>query len=505
MPNSDIDRRSLGRYLALGALPAAGSTRGLHNILDHGAVPGQRLNTAAIQKAVDLCSQSGGGIVFVPPGVYLSGTIVLKSGVTLHLAPGAVLRGSTNLEDYPSRIPAMRSYTDNYTDKSLIYAENARDVGIEGRGAIDGQGASFKGPYKVRPYTLRFIACRNVWISDVSIKDSPMWVQHYLGCENVSIRNIEVRSRVNQNNDGIDIDCCDRVRISDCDIWSGDDAIVLKSTADRPCREVAISNCILSSACNALKMGTETNGGFENIAISNCTIYDTRLAAIALEIVDGGTMDRVAISNITMKNVGAPIFVRLGDRARPFQEGGPRPSMGRMRNLTISNVEATGCSRTGCALAGLPGHPIENLTIENVRLSFAGGAGNQDGALEVPEHPDKYPEFHMFGRVLPAYAFFARHLKNLKLRNVESGFAEKDGRPALVCEDVDGLELAAANLAVDPGSGACVRLKEVKNVFVHACRAAPSGSPFVHAGGCEGLHFAANEVSRARGEMETAG
>ena len=242
------------------------------NVLDHGAVgDGVRMNTTAIQSAVDACSKRGGA-VFFPPGAYLSGTIVLKSGVTLHLSPGSVLRGSTRLADYPSRVPAMRSYADNYTDKSLIYAENVHDVGIEGRGVIDGQGGAFKGDYKLRPYTLRFIGCRNVWVSDVALRDSPMWVQHYLGCENVSIRGVEVRSRVNLNNDGIDIDSCERVRISDCDVWTGDDSIVLKSTTARPCKDVVITNCILSSLCNALKMGTESNGGFENTAISNCTI-----------------------------------------------------------------------------------------------------------------------------------------------------------------------------------------------------------------------------------------
>ena len=162
------------------------------------------------------------------------------------------------------------------------------------------------------------------------MRDSPMWVQHYLDCEGVSIRDVTVRSRVNHNNDGIDIDGCRRVRISDCDIWSGDDAIVLKSTFAGPCRDVTVTNCVISSNCNALKLGTESNGGFENIVMSNCTIYDNRLAGIALEMVDGGTLDRVIVSNIVMNKVGAPIFMRLGNRARPYTENGPRPGMGQL-------------------------------------------------------------------------------------------------------------------------------------------------------------------------------
>ncbi|MFB3828683.1 MAG: glycoside hydrolase family 28 protein, partial [Bryobacteraceae bacterium] len=199
------------------------------NVRDHGAAgDGNRLDTMALQAAIDACARAGGGAVLLPPGRYLSGTLFLKSHVTLWLDPGATLLGSKDLNHYPVTVQKPRSYTDNYTDKSLIYAEDCENIGIAGRGTIDGQGAAFKGPYKVRPYMIRVINCRDVAIDGVAIKDSPMWVQHYLGCEGVAIRGITVRSRVNRNNDGIDIDACSRVRISDCDIWSGDDAIVLK-------------------------------------------------------------------------------------------------------------------------------------------------------------------------------------------------------------------------------------------------------------------------------------
>lgn len=412
-------------------------------VRDFGAVgDGVRLDTAAIQRAIDACAAAGGGTLHFPAGRYLTGTLFLKSRVTLEIEAGAVLLGSRKLADYPATVPALRSYTDNYTDKSLIYAEKAEDIGIRGRGAIDGQGAAFEGPYKVRPYMMRIVQCRNVSVTGVTMRDSPMWVQHYLDCESVAIRGIHVRSRVNHNNDGIDIDGCRRVRISDCDIWSGDDAIVLKSTFAGPCRDVAISNCVVSSNCNALKLGTESNGGFENIVISNCTVYDTRLAGLALEIVDGGTLDRVIASNIVMNKVGAPVFVRLGNRARPWVEGGPRPAMGRFRNVLISGIEATGCGPTGCALAGLPDHPIEDVTLENVRLAFVGGG--KPRAEEVPEYPDKYPEFRMFGS-LPAYGLYCRHARRLSLRNVRTSVAAADARPALVCDDVKDLDLKGFN------------------------------------------------------------
>ena len=268
-----------------------------------------------------ICAEAGGGIVSFPAGTYLTGTLFLRSRITCHLEAGAILLGSTDLRDYPAQTPEFRSYTDvNYVDKSLLYAENLRDIAIVGRGTIDGQGeadAYRKKPYKERPYLIRMIECQNVTVKDITLRDSPMWVQHYLACVNVNIDGITVHSIVNQNNDGIDIDCCDRVRISNCDIVSGDDAIVLKSTAPRPCQRVTISNCTISSHCNALKCGTESTGGFKDITISNCTVYDTRLGGLALELVDGGILDRVSVSNITMTNTGGAIFIRLGNRVGP--------------------------------------------------------------------------------------------------------------------------------------------------------------------------------------------
>ena len=307
----------------------------------------------------------------------------------LYLEAGAVLEGSKNLDDYPVTVPDVRSYTDNYTDRSLIYGEGLENIAITGQGTLDGNGASFKPSddlrkkdlfqwYKVRPYMIRIINCKDILIRDVTIINSPMWVQHYLACEDVNIDGITVNSRVNNNNDGIDIDGCNKVRISNCDIISGDDAIVLKSTLDKPCNNVTITNCVISSNCNAFKLGTETNGGFQNITLSNCTIYDTRLSGITLQMVDGGTLDRVSISNVTMNNVGTAIFIRLGNRARPYSENDPKiytnregvnknipkPGMGKLSDVIISNIQADNVGNTGCSITGLPGYPVENITLD---------------------------------------------------------------------------------------------------------------------------------------------
>jgi hypothetical protein len=444
----------------------------LYDVRGFGAkADGQTLCTQAIQAAVDKCAAGGGGTVYLPPGSFLSGTIYLKTGVTLHLDTGCTLLGSTSLQDYPPTVPAFRSYTDNYTDKSLIYGEKLERIAVTGRGVLDGQGAAFKGPYKVRPYMIRFIECRDVAVDGVTIRNSPMWVQHYLACDDVRISGIMVKSHVNANNDGIDIDSCRRVTITGCNIDSGDDAVVLKSCSARPCQDVVVSGCVLRSTCNALKMGTESNGGFRNVVLTGCAIYDTRLAGVALEIVDGGVMDRIIVSDLTMTGVGAPIFLRLGNRARPFQEGMAAPGLGSMKNITIANIEATGANPTGCAIAGLPEARIENLTLSNIRLSFAGGGTAEQATRTIPEVPEKYPEYGMFGR-LPAYGLYCRHVDGLKLANVQLQVAGADQRHALVLEDVQNASLDGIDAAWSSGSASSLHLANSRDVLVRGCRPA---------------------------------
>lgn len=476
----------------------------VYNVLDYKAKgDGVTLNTKAIQSAIDACSKSGGGTVIFPAGRYVSGTIYLKSNVSLCLESGSVLEGSKNLDDYPVTISKVRSYTDNYTNKSLIYAEDLENISITGKGLIDGNGAWFKVEnmdnsdelrkkddfafYKYRPYLIRMINCRNILVRDVTIINSPMWVQHYLLCEDVNIEGIKVNSRVNHNNDGIDIDGCQRVRISNCDIISGDDAIVLKSTLNIPCKNVTITNCVLSSDCNAFKLGTETNGGFENIVLSNCTIYDTPLAAITLQLVDGGTLDRVSISNVTMDNVGAAIFIRLGNRARPFIENGEKPGMGSLSHVIIDNIQATHVGPAGCSITGLPGYMAEDITLSNISLSFEGGGTADLAEREIPEVPSAYPEFEMFGK-LPAYGFYCRHCNNISFNNIDLRYDKKEARPAFVCDDVSDLQLTGIKAITDI-LAPVMQFSSVKNAMIRSCRTYEGNGTFLLLKGNENLHL----------------
>lgn len=476
---------------------------------------GNTLDTAAIQSAIDACASAGGGTVYFPAGTYLSGTITFKSHVALYLEAGAMLLGSTSLDDYPVTIPEYRSYTDNYTERSLIYAENVENISILGRGTIDGQGAAFKerrtqeNPYKMRPYMIRVIQSRDVTVRDITIRNSPMWVQHYLACEDVLIDGITVNSNVAGNNDGIDIDSCRRVRIANCNIYSGDDAIVLKATSDRPCQDVTITNCNLSSHCNAFKLGTESNGGFQNIALSNSSIFDTRLAGIALEMVDGGTLERVSINNIVIQNVGAAIFMRLGNRARPYLSKGPggsrgtwerepdleRPGIGSFRKVIISNVQAIGVDNVGCSITGLAEHPVEDITLENIRIRFAGGVAADLPKRDVPELEEAYPEYKMFG-TLPAYGFYVRHADDVRFENVDLEYEKRDERPAFVFDDVKNLTLTHVDGMVEEQAPAFIQMKGVNDAMVTNCQPTRSMDVFIQAETSRGISIMNNVFTR---------
>ncbi len=495
---------------------AAANPNAVHSVKDFGAVgDGVAKDTEAIQSAVDATSNAGGGTVYLPPGVYLSGTIFMKNNVVFHLEAGATLLGSTDLADYPSIMPEFRSYTENYVHQSLLHAENVENITITGRGTIDGQGEEpeFDASslphhgYRKRPYIIRFVSCKNITVEKIFLRNSPMWMQLYLACDDVVIHGIRVDSMVNANNDGINIDCCRNVRISDCYIHSGDDAIVLKSTGDRTCENVTVTNCVVSTLCNGIKLGTETVGGFRNISVSNCTVrkpgpeedWDRErrgLSAIALMIVDGGIMERVSVSNITARGMRSAIFIRLGNRARPVLPEDPKPGIGTIRDIIIDNVLASDMSSTGCHITGLSNHPIQNVSLSDITICTEGGGTLEDAKRDIPELPEKYPEGTMFGQ-LPSHGFYCRHVEGLRFRNIQLRYEKPDYRPGLVCDNVRNVEIDRYSSAPQSDGSPLMVLTNVRTGMIQRCIAPEETNTFVRIDGdSDRISLIGNDLSQ---------
>lgn len=436
-----------------------------YNILKYGAQNDTtQLSTSAIQQAIDDCSRNGGGRVVIPTGSYKIGTIIIKSNVHLHLEHGATLYGSTRLEDY---LPMKSDYVSLRTQTStiqLIYADKANNVVIDGYGTIDGRGRTFKklswnDEGITRPHLLRFIQSRDITIKDITLKNSGCWMQHYLACDRLTIDGIKVFNRNNYNNDALDLDGCHEVTVTRMMADSDDDGITLKSTSPRLCENISIANCIVSSHCNAIKLGTETNGGFRNINISNIVVkpsYDQKekffgqwigSSAISLEIVDGGLMENVNVSNINVEGTEAPIFIRLGNRARGYQLKGtdfdsliPIDHVGSINGIHLDNIQIRNAGAMGCSITGLPNHPVNNVWLSHISIHHKGGIKASDlPEIErsVKDEKEKnYPESTMWG-CLPAKGFFVRHTRNIHFNDITIQTEEDDVRPDFVQVDTE--------------------------------------------------------------------
>jgi polygalacturonase len=446
------------------------------NIKDYGAVAdGQTLNTLAIQKAIDAATAKGGGKVVVPAGVFLTGTINLKNGVELSLDKGAVLLGSTNLSDYQRN---DRWY-------ALILADKQNNIAITGYGTIDGQGNALAknviklvkngaiiDPLKLnrpdehfRPQLIELQRSTQVKIQHITLKNSSCWVETYNQCTDLLIDSITVQSTAFWNNDGIDIVDCKNVKVKNCNINAADDGICLKSSDPASaCDNFEITDCKIRSSASAIKFGTASLGGFRNIKIDRIDIHDTYRNALSLEIVDGGAMENVNISNISAKHTGGAIFIRLGQRY------GEKP--GSIKGIHIKNVTVEipkGKPDVGYDIAGppeediyphnllpmeivgLPGFNIHDVTLENINVTFGGGADKNhayvslDSLAKIPEREKEYPEFSMFGE-LPAWGLYVRHADGVQLKNVTVKYVEKDFRPAMVMDDVNNLAINGLNI-----------------------------------------------------------
>jgi len=435
-----------------------------YNVKDFGAKGnGTTIDSDPINKAIDAAANAGGGTIYFPPGKYASYSIRLKSNISLFIDQGAIILGAkeTNTAGYDD--PEPKTSYDEYQDfghnhwkNSLIWGIDLHNISIVGQGLIWGEGIT-KTSNQPKGGGNKVIAlknCFNVTLQDFSVLHGGHFALLATGVDNLSIHNL----KIDTDRDGFDIDCCKNVRISNCTVNTPfDDGICLKSSFAlgyaRATENVTITNCQVSgynegtlldgtfkrtlkknsdgTTTGRIKLGTESNGGFKNITISNCVFDYSR--GLALETVDGGSLEDIAITNITMRDVvNAPIFIRLGARMR----GPDTLAVGQCRRIIISNLVAYNVdARHGAIISGIPGHDIEDLQLSNIRIYYKGGGLKDSVNRIVPEFEKDYPEPYKWN-TMPEYGFFFRHVKNLKMHDVEVSYMQEDGRPPFILDDV---------------------------------------------------------------------
>lgn len=447
-----MKRTALTLVMTLFALTAfAAGEGGVWDVTDFGAVgDGKSLCTEAIQTAIDHCHDDGGGTVLIRGGKFLSGSLYLLSNVSLEVAPGAVLIASSDPKDV--------------TASGLIYAQQATNITVCGRGTIQGRPDKAWKKGDPRYNLICFKECKDVVIKDILLYKSTSWVQKYELCEKVLIQGVRVESRNNVdiekpryndvqdlNGDGCDFVDSKNIRVSDCAINSEDDAIVFKSyRRDVGCQDVVVNNCVITSNASGIKIGTESAGNFTDFSISNCTLYNIRGAGVGLMTVDGAQIERVAVSNITMRKVkGAAIFVRVGNRDRYTSETVPYAASG-LRDVSFSHIIATDLDRYGCSITGLKDLRPQNVVLEDINLTFKGGDSSfyfegyehmpvQTLTMDtVPEKEKDYPRSDTFGK-FPAYGFYIRHADGVWFRDIRLRFKDVERRPAIAADDVSDM------------------------------------------------------------------
>ena len=460
----------------------------VYNVRAFGAKgDGKTLDSPAINSAIAACGANGGGTVYIPAGIYLSGSIRLTNNMELYLAAGATILGAPQrMNAYDPTEPWLgMAYQDGghcYFHNSLIWGEGLTNVSIIGPGMINGGGlvrsdpaldtlsgfslwsptnrdvgkhyvSTNPPPIRLGNKAIALKLCRNVLMRDVTIYHGGHFAILATGCDGMTVDNVTMDT----DRDGIDIDCCRNTTVSNCRINSPtDDGLCPKSSfalgTNVITENLTIVNCQVSgfvegtlldgtmkparNGTGRIKFGTEANGGFRNVTVANCTFRSCR--GLALEEVDGGIMENITINNIAMMDVwGYPIYITLGKRNR----GPDVPGLSRGRNILISNVIADGVDKmSGIQITGIPGQPLEGIRLENIRLNFKGGGTAGDALRTPPELGSGYPEPSRVG-TMPSYGVFARHVHDLELQNVTLGYDHEDLRPPLEFRDVDGLEI----------------------------------------------------------------
>ncbi len=461
----------------------------IFNVLEFGAkADGITLDSPAVQKAVDACHGAGGGEVFFPKGIYVLATVFLKSHVHIVFEQGTHILGALDFYTYAQQeqvdYPLYQDASHSYFDLAMFVGKYCEDISIKGKACInmrdvwDEDGVRGAAIANRGPKCISLKECDGVEIADLELKGVTDLAIYFAGCNEVEIHHIKMQVYI----DGISPDNCKNVKIHDCDVESGDDGIVFKSsyTLNRLdiCKNIHVWNCRVKCRCSAIKFGTETNGGFEDILIEDIDVYDTRITAVAIESVDGAVIDGLTVRNIRIKNTNGLLFIYLGARMR-----GPEGlEVGSIRNVTLENITADGpyepyftvpSSYTAFVakdcyqrlwdtasqfrrlpegtpgftredgwqvtsnMTGMPDRPLENITLRNIHLKVAGGVTEYE--KNIPEPTRAYPEIWNLGWTLPAKGIFFRHIKGLTLENVSVDSFMSDAREDFIFEDVSEL------------------------------------------------------------------
>ena len=443
---------------------------------------GKTLCTEQLQQAIDKIGKKGGGRLTFTPGKYLSGGLMLRSGVELYLEEGATLLGSTNPYDY--QLVNVGNVDDQRNDNAsmaLLMGDGAEGISIIGCGTIDGQGLQLalnadslhhtgerpdphynlrrQRPSELaRPKLFFLYKCKDVVVDGVKLRSSSNWGLSFDLCEQMTLRNLDIENRAYWNNDGIDLTDCKSIKVLDCRINAADDGVCLKSYhAESYCYDIEVARCDIRSSASAVKFGTASWGGFKKIHVHDIKVSDTFRSAIAIESVDGGVAEDILVERIHAVNTGNALFLRLGQRA------GERSSV--LRNVTIRQLKCEvpfgrpdeAYDLRGpevdffhnpfpASICGIPEHKVENVVLEDIEVSYPGRATKGMAYVplwrvkDVPEQIQKYPEFSMFGE-LPAWALYVRHVRGLQLRNIRFSLRDTDFRPALVFDDAEEITL----------------------------------------------------------------
>ncbi len=447
-------KKRLGQSLALQILICLNIYAGenfMHDIREYGAIgDGKTLNTKAVQKAIDAASANGGGTVLVAAGDYTIGTIYMKDNVTLHVAAGAKLTASPDISHFAPDTHKNMYKNEPHMDRCLIFARDAHGFTIDGNGEIDGNGYWKNFTQKTgRPMLIRFVNCSRIRMRDITLKNPAAWTSAWLYCNDIVVDGISISSRVNNNGDGLDFDGCEKVRVSNCSFDTSDDSICLQSSRkDKPCRDVVISNCIFVSKWAGIRIGLLSLGDFENVTVNNCVFRDIEDAGLKIQLCEGGAMKNMTFSNLVMSNVPRPVFMTFGQQrcCVDTPEGELQP-MNQMKGFVFNGIQidSSTCGKdSAIVITGMPGHPIEEIMISDIRMTTGGGGTKADADNKLKEFTVDvlegwWPEYSRLGAAVPAHGIYARHVDGLTLDNVQMKTANPDERPAVHFDDVQNL------------------------------------------------------------------